>query len=50
MLDEVAGEVWPDLVVIGARGISGLVQAALGSVVSSLLQRIAADTLVVKDG
>ena len=49
VLDEVAGDVWPDLVVIGARGVSGLVQAALGSVASSLLQRIAADTLVVKE-
>ncbi|MDG2527853.1 universal stress protein [Caulobacter endophyticus] len=50
VLEQVAGKVWPDLVVIGARGISGLMQAALGSVASSLLERVHADTLVVKDG
>lgn len=50
VLDQVARDVWPDLVVIGARGISGIVQAALGSVASTLLQRIAVDTLVVREG
>ncbi|AYV48707.1 universal stress protein [Caulobacter flavus] len=50
VLDQVARDVWPDLVVIGARGISGLVQAALGSVASTLLQRIPVDTLVIKEG
>ncbi len=50
VLDEVARQVWPDLVVIGARGISGFVQAAIGSVASTLLQRIGVDTLVIKEG
>lgn len=49
VLEAVAAKVWPDLVVIGARGVSGLMQAAIGSVASSLLQRTPVDTLVVKE-
>ncbi|KSB90485.1 hypothetical protein AS593_13480 [Caulobacter vibrioides] len=50
VLENVAGRVWPDLVVIGARGVSGLMQAAIGSVASSLLERTGVDTLVIKEG
>ena len=47
VIAQAVGELWPDLVVIGAHGVSGFVQATLGSVASDLLARVTPDTLVV---